>query len=324
MLVIPSLHLPDRATRGASSRIATAAMIDCSVTPAVTRLRASSFGFVSPCLNPLLSVPSRDLLNRPHCSITALCGMFAHHIHWFQNPHRGRHAGRSTYVREDPRRRHTGAGHPRRRRNRRPGCGAETGRAGPLRRRHVQPAARRTGPRSSRWTSPRSGTSRSCTSAKSGSSVPLEPDNLRKVRARADELGLDLEIGMRSICPTSAMFDKARAPPRNNSEEWSTPRRSSAPPSSAPCSAAVRIGGRDREAHRLDGRRAEERALQDHGCRRQGGDREPRRRHAGTRAEDARRGGRSRSSSASASTRATRCGRSKIRTSRSKRSRPMC
>jgi sugar phosphate isomerase/epimerase len=35
----------------------------------------------------------------------------------------------------------------------------------------------------------------------------LEPDNLKKVRARADELGLDLEIGMRSICPTSAMFD---------------------------------------------------------------------------------------------------------------------
>ena len=38
----------------------------------------------------------------------------------------------------------------------------------------------------------------------------LDPDNLRKVRARADELGLDLEIGMRSICPTSAMFDKAQ------------------------------------------------------------------------------------------------------------------
>jgi 3-oxoisoapionate decarboxylase len=37
----------------------------------------------------------------------------------------------------------------------------------------------------------------------------LDPDNLRKVRARADELGIDLEIGMRSICPTSAMFDKA-------------------------------------------------------------------------------------------------------------------
>jgi sugar phosphate isomerase/epimerase len=38
----------------------------------------------------------------------------------------------------------------------------------------------------------------------------LEPDNLRRVRARADELALDLEIGMRSICPTSAMFDKAQ------------------------------------------------------------------------------------------------------------------
>jgi len=38
----------------------------------------------------------------------------------------------------------------------------------------------------------------------------LEPENLRRVRARADELGLDLEIGMRSICPTSAMFDKAQ------------------------------------------------------------------------------------------------------------------
>ncbi len=38
----------------------------------------------------------------------------------------------------------------------------------------------------------------------------LEPDNLRRVRARADELALDLEIGMRSICPTSATFDKAQ------------------------------------------------------------------------------------------------------------------
>ena len=38
----------------------------------------------------------------------------------------------------------------------------------------------------------------------------LEPDNLRQVRAYADKLGLDLEIGMRSICPTSATFDKAQ------------------------------------------------------------------------------------------------------------------
>jgi 3-oxoisoapionate decarboxylase len=38
----------------------------------------------------------------------------------------------------------------------------------------------------------------------------LEPDHLRRVRARADELGIDIEIGMRSICPSSAMFDKAQ------------------------------------------------------------------------------------------------------------------
>jgi 3-oxoisoapionate decarboxylase len=40
----------------------------------------------------------------------------------------------------------------------------------------------------------------------------LEPDNLKRVRARADELNIDLEIGMRSICPTSKMFDKAQGP----------------------------------------------------------------------------------------------------------------
>jgi sugar phosphate isomerase/epimerase len=38
----------------------------------------------------------------------------------------------------------------------------------------------------------------------------LDPDNLRQVRTYADKLGLDLEIGMRSICPTAAMFDKAQ------------------------------------------------------------------------------------------------------------------
>ena len=38
----------------------------------------------------------------------------------------------------------------------------------------------------------------------------LDPDNLRRVRARADELKIDIEIGMRSICPTSTMFDKAQ------------------------------------------------------------------------------------------------------------------
>lgn len=38
----------------------------------------------------------------------------------------------------------------------------------------------------------------------------LDPENLRRVRAHADELGIELEIGMRSICPTSTMFDKTQ------------------------------------------------------------------------------------------------------------------
>lgn len=37
--------------------------------------------------------------------------------------------------------------------------------------------------------------------------VALAPDNLRAIRARADELGIALEVGMRSICPTSGSFD---------------------------------------------------------------------------------------------------------------------
>jgi sugar phosphate isomerase/epimerase len=35
----------------------------------------------------------------------------------------------------------------------------------------------------------------------------LEPENLRAVRRRAEELGIQVEIGMRSICPTSKLFD---------------------------------------------------------------------------------------------------------------------
>jgi sugar phosphate isomerase/epimerase len=35
----------------------------------------------------------------------------------------------------------------------------------------------------------------------------LETENLRRVRRRAEELGIEIEIGMRSICPTSKMFD---------------------------------------------------------------------------------------------------------------------
>lgn len=35
----------------------------------------------------------------------------------------------------------------------------------------------------------------------------LEPENLRKVRNYAGEHGIEIEIGMKSICPTSKMFD---------------------------------------------------------------------------------------------------------------------
>ena len=35
----------------------------------------------------------------------------------------------------------------------------------------------------------------------------LEPDNLRKVRRYAEEKGIEIEIGMKSICPTSKMFE---------------------------------------------------------------------------------------------------------------------
>ncbi len=34
----------------------------------------------------------------------------------------------------------------------------------------------------------------------------LEPDNLRRVREHAERLGIEIEIGMLSICPTSKMF----------------------------------------------------------------------------------------------------------------------
>src|SRR4051794_18928466 len=35
----------------------------------------------------------------------------------------------------------------------------------------------------------------------------LEPENLRAVRRYAEERGIEIEIGMKSICPTSKMFD---------------------------------------------------------------------------------------------------------------------
>src|ERR1051325_1069911 len=35
----------------------------------------------------------------------------------------------------------------------------------------------------------------------------LEPDNLKRVRAHAAEVGIEVELVMRSICPTSTLFD---------------------------------------------------------------------------------------------------------------------
>src|SRR3954451_655691 len=38
----------------------------------------------------------------------------------------------------------------------------------------------------------------------------LDHEHLKRVREHADRLGLDIEIGMLSICPTSGIFDKAQ------------------------------------------------------------------------------------------------------------------
>jgi len=46
----------------------------------------------------------------------------------------------------------------------------------------------------------------------------LEPDHLRKVREHAARLGIEIEIGMRSICPTSKAFD----PKQGTAEEQLT------------------------------------------------------------------------------------------------------
>src|SRR5437588_3363676 len=35
----------------------------------------------------------------------------------------------------------------------------------------------------------------------------LDPGNLRKVRQHAEKLDIEVEIGMKSICPTSKMFE---------------------------------------------------------------------------------------------------------------------
>ncbi len=40
----------------------------------------------------------------------------------------------------------------------------------------------------------------------------LEPEHLKKVRAHAAKLGIEIEIGMRSICPSSKLFDASQGP----------------------------------------------------------------------------------------------------------------
>jgi sugar phosphate isomerase/epimerase len=46
----------------------------------------------------------------------------------------------------------------------------------------------------------------------------LEPENLKKVHAYASERGIEVELGMRSICPTSSLFD----PKQGTAEEQLT------------------------------------------------------------------------------------------------------
>jgi sugar phosphate isomerase/epimerase len=46
----------------------------------------------------------------------------------------------------------------------------------------------------------------------------LEPENLKKVRAYAEERGVEVELGMRSICPSSSLFD----PKQGTAEEQLT------------------------------------------------------------------------------------------------------
>src|SRR3974377_59102 len=48
----------------------------------------------------------------------------------------------------------------------------------------------------------------------------LEDDHLRQIRAHAEKLGIEIEIGMRSICPTSKAFD----PKQGTAEEQITRR----------------------------------------------------------------------------------------------------
>jgi sugar phosphate isomerase/epimerase len=68
----------------------------------------------------------------------------------------------------------------------------------------------------------------------------LEPDHLKKVRAYAERLGIQCEIGMRSICPSSTMFD----PKQGSAEDQLTRMISSAVAIGSPIVRAV-LGSMD-------------------------------------------------------------------------------
>src|SRR5436190_6904404 len=53
----------------------------------------------------------------------------------------------------------------------------------------------------------------------------LDPDHLRRVRAHADGLGIELELGMLSICPSSGIFDAGKGTPEAQVEAMLEPAR---------------------------------------------------------------------------------------------------
>ena len=76
----------------------------------------------------------------------------------------------------------------------------------------------------------------------------LEPENLRQVREHAGKLGIEVEIGMRSICPTSTMFDKSQG----TAEQQLTRMIEAASIVGSPIVRAVLGSAEDRKGGRID------------------------------------------------------------------------
>lgn len=77
----------------------------------------------------------------------------------------------------------------------------------------------------------------------------LETEHLKKVRAHADKLGIQCEIGMRSICPSSTMFD----PKQGTAEEQLSRMIAAAVAIGSPIVRAVLGSMDDRTAPGIDG-----------------------------------------------------------------------